>query len=233
MRKEIPEEKKKFAVARILARKSSAAEEAERLGVSPQAVRDWVRKMRPPDPAPPPRAPLSSDKAGSGGAQPPGLADKPAPGAEPAPEDPLARARAAAGIPAGAGPAALPNADALRAAEQADKELVISTAIDAKRAVVTFVGVKAGLDPEDPALEKISGLTPIAASALQANASWLAPMIREKLQGKFALLGALAIEAVATLAALKRILKARGLDKDKDEVEPEKEKPGGAPHPPA
>jgi transposase-like protein len=225
MRKLILEKDKKFAVARILAGKSTSAREAAQLGVSPQAVRKWVREMRPPaSPAPDPvEDPAEPEPVPEGS---PGAAP------DPAVVDPLVRAReaarAAAGLkPSGSG-SGLPPPEALRAAEEADKQLVVQTAIDAKRGVLQFVAAKAGLPGNDPDLEKISGLTPLLASALQANASWIAPIIREKLQGKFALVIAVAIDGVLTLAALKEILKARGLVKEK----PKKEEPPEGPEKP-
>jgi hypothetical protein len=220
MRKIPSPNEKKFAVARVLAGKSTCSREAAQLGVTPQAVRGWVRAMRPP----PPPVQETTEPAPA-----PEVAPGPTPAAPGAPagDDPLVRARSAAGLPPAGSGGGLPPPEALRAAEEADKQLVVQTAIDAKRGVLTFAATKAGLPADDPDLVKISGLTPLLASALQANASWIAPIIREKLQGKFALMVAVAIDGVLTLAALKEILKARGLVKEKpkrDEPE-EPEKP--------
>jgi hypothetical protein len=228
MRKIPSPNEKKFAVARVLAGKSTCSREASQLGVTPQAVRGWVRAMRPKEP--PPQDPQEPEKASLD--QPPGDAP-PTVGASAPGGDPLARARAAAGIAApGSGSSGLPPPEALRAAEEADKQLVVQTAIDAKRGVLTFAATKAGLPADDPDLVKISGLTPLLATALQANASWIAPIIREKLQGKFALVIAVAIDGVLTLAALKEILKARGLVKEKPKKDEPPEEPEKKPEAP-
>lgn len=230
MRRKVSAKEKGFAAARVIAGRSTAAEEAEKLHVSPQIVRAWVREQRA---QPPEENPTSVPPSlqGSGPATAPGSSNPGAPGAEPVPEaSPLDRARAAAGIHGqpGAGSAApppLPTAEQLRAADQADKDLVIETAVALKAGGLKMLAARAGLPEDDPDLEKISGLTPIAATALQANAGWIAPIIREKVQGKIALVIALGIEAVLTFAAFKSILEARGLLKKKKKGEEDGEEP--------
>lgn len=232
-RMKIDPKKKAAAVARILSNRATVEQIADEFKVSKQAVRAWVRERKPAPVAKPPES-VSPSLQGPGAhdaANPqlrsPGSSTSPAPGAAPPPADPLARARAAAGIPAGGGGAApLPSEDMLRQADQADRELVVQTAIDLKTAGLKLLAAKAGLPQEDPDLKKITGLTPIAAAALQANAGWIAPIIREKVQGKLALVVALGIEAIFTLSAFKAILEARGLIKPKkDKDAPEEKKP--------
>lgn len=119
-RKTIAEATKKAAVGRVIAKRSTPAEEGRRYGVSAQAVRAWVREMReevereakeaesragastaqggstPPAPpgTPPPAAPAGGD--------PPRKVEAP-PAAEGRSEaDRLAAARAAAGLPSAA-----------------------------------------------------------------------------------------------------------------------------------
>jgi transposase-like protein len=226
-RREISDKEKNLAVARILSGRATVQQIAEELQVSEQAVRSWRRDRRPaPTAKPAPKESVSPSLQGPGHTA-PGSLNPQAPGAKTSPDDPLARARAAAGIPAGGAPAAaLPGDDVMRAADQADRELVVQTAMDLKAAGLQLIAAKAGLPEDDPDLKKISGLTPVAATALQANASWIAPIIREKVQGKLALVVALGIEAVFTFAALKALLKARGLLKEKEKKpDQEDEKP--------
>lgn len=226
----ITEEVKSLAVARILSGRATVEEIAKEFKVTVQAVRAWKRERRPPATATPP-PPKSVSPSLQGSAPSPGPSSStPAPKPD-ALKDPLAAARAAAGIgPAAPGAPPPITEDVLRQADEADRRLVIQTAIDLKSAGLELLATRAGLSSSDPALKKISGLTPIAAAALQANASWIAPIIREKVQGKLALIVALGIEAFVTFAAFKAILEARGLLKPKEAPAEEEKKPAEAAH---
>lgn len=204
-------------VARVMSKKSTAAAEGARYKIPAALVRNWVFKKRnemklqstgeTSDPTKldttDQNAVVSTEGARVGSET----------SADPAA---AARARAAAGI---SSPGATPKAGAtgvvdpatlaaLAASEEEDKRFVVESYRDAKEGALDPVISQFGLTLDHPYAKKLLRIPMPTEQALKANASWIAPKVREKMVGWIPLLIGLSIDVVVTLFTFRSIAAA-------------------------
>lgn len=172
----------KAAVVRIVAGKSTEADEGRRYKRDKSTISDWVRKLgtqedvkKAIEQLKPPNAPNPTQRVPTS----PGVEPK---AEKPAEKTPLEAARAAAHVAAPAGQPLTGDA-AIAAASDADKKDAVEICENLKATVVGFMADRYAIPADDKELEKIKHLSALLRSSIEANASWLAPMLREKVGG--------------------------------------------------
>lgn len=215
-------------VARVMAKKSTAAAEAARYKIRPALVRGWVFEKRKEMKAnaiaaasdPTKQDPTKANSAVPSEGDPNGIAMA----ADPAS---AARALAAMGVPAAGQPAnpVVPNVSnaaaqaALAASEEEDKRFVLEGYRDAKEGALDPLISHLGLTNEHPLAKKILRIPMPTETVLKANATWIAPKIRDKTVGWLPLLVGLSIDVGVTYFAIRsaavEVMKARLAEEEK------------------
>lgn len=209
---------KELAIAKIRAGKSSAAAEAKGLGVTPTAVRKWLRdnkrnvplrtSVSPSLQGPARTSPAPASLPGATGAGPEPAKSPPEEGggldaaraallpAKPSAADPRATAPPASPLPLG-------TYDPLAIASAEDQAYCLEITAEAKKFVGQAMADRAGLNPEHPLVAKHYEVGSVLKVAVKGNASWLAPWLKSKLaHGPYALAIACAIEFFALTKAM-------------------------------